>query len=490
MTKAAEGLSAITGRGLESSMQMLLRGQVGNMRAFKMLGFEIDTTKSKQEQFNEVIKRSMAGLDQASRTTFTSVLNQIRNAAGEVLKVLGKGWFSKSEITEGFQYVLNGIRGIRHTIEDMFESGALKGFNLESMGKVIGDLILRFTAVILTLPEIGRQLKGIFGDPTKIVAVFTDMIVFLSRTLADSLVFSFGTVIPLIAKTVGHAIGEAMYSAIGGTKAEGAISMASYRASASSEQVQREKREAFVELHPELKEQKSPYQIPSMEGTNEQRRIKTMADLLLAEGFEAFRGAGGKFNAEDEKRTYSKWGAMKGMNVGESNEFVQEAARNRAKNAGFDDNIYKAELQADVTKAEAAFDAYKASIGQSWDALKKNANKDSDNAFASIGEKYTESYNTLVANAKAESWDGSDSDMLKRNQLDQIDVKGGQKAPKEIRSEISGLADFWSKMQMDQDKIPLDQLKEAQKTNTLLESISESVGMGYGSEFETVGGGN
>lgn len=193
MTKAAVGLSAITGEGLEGSMSKLIRASSGQVRAFKMMGVQIDTTKSKQEQFNQVMAFAAKGLKSSGElgNTFQGMMTRVKNAAGDVIKTLGEGWFSKSKVTEGFSGVLDTLRGIKFYIEDMFKTGAMKGFNLKGIGDVISTLIIKFTAMILTLPKVAEAMKNIFGDPEKIKAFFTELFIFLGGSFIDVIVAGF-----------------------------------------------------------------------------------------------------------------------------------------------------------------------------------------------------------------------------------------------------------------------------------------------------------
>lgn len=91
-TKAAMGLAAkYSGKlDLKTAMELIAKAANGNTSRLKMFGIQIDESKSKVEQLNELIKQGEDAFPLAKASTFGQHLIQIQNAWGDLQEQVGK----------------------------------------------------------------------------------------------------------------------------------------------------------------------------------------------------------------------------------------------------------------------------------------------------------------------------------------------------------------------------------------------------------------
>ena len=219
--KAAVGAGAQTGRDPEGVMRTLVRASQGYTRQLTLLFPQIDKTASTQEQFRQGMALAAKGMGIAFKetTTLSGGFKQLRNAFGEIFDTLGKGLFEKSGLNAEIKKVTASIFGIIATIEKgfgfkklkMFEvnpmAGIFKGFDFKGLGDWISDLIMRFTAMIMTLPTVFRALKDIFGSPDKMLNFLGTVMTEVASILITGIIKGFAAL-----KDIFVALGQVLVS--------------------------------------------------------------------------------------------------------------------------------------------------------------------------------------------------------------------------------------------------------------------------------------
>ena len=91
-TKAAMGLAAAYKMDLSTAMMLVSRASQGNTGMLQRYGIAIDTSKTKKQQFNELLKKGADNfaLAEDSAKTFSGQLTQASNAFGDLQESLGK----------------------------------------------------------------------------------------------------------------------------------------------------------------------------------------------------------------------------------------------------------------------------------------------------------------------------------------------------------------------------------------------------------------
>jgi len=89
-TRAAMGLAAAYSMDLTTAMQLLAKANAGNTGTLSRYGITIDTTKSKQEQFNQILKKGKDAFPLAEAQTTGQKLQQLANAWGDLMEVIGQ----------------------------------------------------------------------------------------------------------------------------------------------------------------------------------------------------------------------------------------------------------------------------------------------------------------------------------------------------------------------------------------------------------------
>lgn len=105
-TKAAMGLAAKYKDKLDLStaMQLIAKAAQGNTSRLKMFGIQIDETKSKTEQLNELLKKGEDAFPLAKAQTFGQHLIQLQNAWGDLSEQVGEfivTLFDLDNVTKG-----------------------------------------------------------------------------------------------------------------------------------------------------------------------------------------------------------------------------------------------------------------------------------------------------------------------------------------------------------------------------------------------------
>lgn len=188
--KAAVGLGAQAGIDPENMMRPLVRASQGYMRNLLMLFPQIDKTASKQTQFNQIMQIAAQGMRVAAKETNTlwGAFKQLRNAFGKTLDSLGKGLFEKSGLNKEIKKVTASIFAIVDALDRGFSTKAFKGFSFEGLGDWISKMLIRFTAMLMTLPDAFKVLKEIFSNPDKLINILGEGMVSVGTILIISIV--------------------------------------------------------------------------------------------------------------------------------------------------------------------------------------------------------------------------------------------------------------------------------------------------------------
>lgn len=112
-TKAAMGLAAKYKQlDLNTAMQLIAKAAQGNTSRLKMFGIQIDETKSKTEQLNELLKKGEDAFPLAKAQTFGQHLIQLQNAWGDLSEQVGEfivTLFDLDNVTKGATQNVNSM---------------------------------------------------------------------------------------------------------------------------------------------------------------------------------------------------------------------------------------------------------------------------------------------------------------------------------------------------------------------------------------------
>ncbi len=89
-TRAAMGLAAAYNMDLNTAMQLIAKAYAGNAGALGRYGIQIDTTKSKQQQFEQVLEKGKAAFPLAEAQTTGQKLAQLQNVWGDLMEAVGE----------------------------------------------------------------------------------------------------------------------------------------------------------------------------------------------------------------------------------------------------------------------------------------------------------------------------------------------------------------------------------------------------------------
>lgn len=89
-TKAAMGLAAAYKLDLNTAMQLVAKAYNGQTGRLAQMGIVIDTTKSKQEQFNELLKKGKDAFPLAEADTLSGKLQQLANVWSDLMEAVGE----------------------------------------------------------------------------------------------------------------------------------------------------------------------------------------------------------------------------------------------------------------------------------------------------------------------------------------------------------------------------------------------------------------
>jgi len=126
-TKAAMGLAAQYKRlDVNTAMDLIAKAAAGNTRRLKMFNIQLDESKSKQEQFNELLKIGGNAFPLATVQTFGQKLKQAANAFGDLLEQIGEFLISLFDLDDGVQSFTKNITTATEYIKDNLDSWAFE----------------------------------------------------------------------------------------------------------------------------------------------------------------------------------------------------------------------------------------------------------------------------------------------------------------------------------------------------------------------------
>ena len=112
VTKAAMGLAKSYGVDLNTAMMLFAKANKGVTSSLSRYGIIVDQTKSKEEQFNEVIRQSKALFENAAADTLSEKITQVGNAYGDVKERIGEvvaNSFRLDEVEESITQLLSEV---------------------------------------------------------------------------------------------------------------------------------------------------------------------------------------------------------------------------------------------------------------------------------------------------------------------------------------------------------------------------------------------
>ena len=137
VTTAAIGLSAKLGVDLPTAMQLVVRASHGHAQMLSRYGLAIDTTKSKEEQFQDVLK--------AGNESFSLAEDAAKTAGGRLTQVgndLGDAW---EKVGEEFVPIVlacaAALKGLADVFNDADKSTRTAIVSATALGVVLGILV-------------------------------------------------------------------------------------------------------------------------------------------------------------------------------------------------------------------------------------------------------------------------------------------------------------------------------------------------------------
>jgi len=162
---AAAGLSARLGMAMRTSMMLLTRSlKSGQFALFARYGLAIDRTKSKQEQFNQVLEFANKGFEKqaAMADTISGRLTQLKNNFGDIMESLGQKIAEKFQIKEVINEFSKRMYKLRQVLDVLFSAIKPGTFGIEEIGQKFEDLVVKMMAFIRTIPEAVRIIRKEF----------------------------------------------------------------------------------------------------------------------------------------------------------------------------------------------------------------------------------------------------------------------------------------------------------------------------------------
>lgn len=208
--KAAIGLGKQSGRSPEMIMRPLILASQGYSQIMLRLFPQLRSVASEQERWNMIMQLSKQGMLAASRETNTlsGAFKQLRNAFGEALDSLGKGLFEKSGLNKEIKKVTDSVFAIVDALDQGFSTKAFKGFNFEGLGDWISNLLIKFTAMLMTLPDAFRALKDIFSDPDKLLYALGESLKSVAKIFMTTIIEGFSAL-----TSIFEGLGKVIYTA-------------------------------------------------------------------------------------------------------------------------------------------------------------------------------------------------------------------------------------------------------------------------------------
>ena len=168
LTKAAVGLSSRLGMDVPQSMRMLMRASQGNTMFFRRMGVEIDMTKSKAQQFQQILEFAKKGemMAEGETKTLAGSLGMVKKAFGEVLESFGEGISRSVSFTSAIQDLSNWFWGLKEKIDKLIESGKFTEWVDTIVGGfryMVADIKAGFSLIALPLRAFIDVLMAAFN---------------------------------------------------------------------------------------------------------------------------------------------------------------------------------------------------------------------------------------------------------------------------------------------------------------------------------------
>lgn len=192
VTKAAMGLAKSYNMDVNTTMMLFAKANKGMTSALSRYGIVVDQTKSKEEQFNEILRQSKALFGNAEADTLSEKIAQVGNAFGDVKERIGEivaKAFRFDEIAEKLtkwlsdiaQYMQDHMPQIIHFVQDIW-------LEVKQMVKIIFAIVKPlltwlWDSVKWCFLNSWNILKWVFNNgmkvlknlPTVVVAVLKDV---------------------------------------------------------------------------------------------------------------------------------------------------------------------------------------------------------------------------------------------------------------------------------------------------------------------------
>lgn len=192
VTKAAMGLAKSYNMDVNTTMMLFAKANKGMTSALSRYGIVVDQTKSKEEQFNEILRQSKALFENAEADTLSEKIAQVGNAFGDVKERIGEivaKAFRFDEIAEKLtkwlsdiaQYMQDHMPQIIHFVQDIW-------LEVKQMVKIIFAIVKPlltwlWDSVKWCFLNSWNILKWVFNNgmkvlknlPTVVVAVLKDV---------------------------------------------------------------------------------------------------------------------------------------------------------------------------------------------------------------------------------------------------------------------------------------------------------------------------
>ena len=166
LATVAIGLGARMNRSPQMAMMLLTRAmQSGRFDMFQRYGLPMDKNMSAQEKMNKVWAWGLQGFGKAvaMADTLTGRLTQLKNNLGDMLEALGKKITEKLHLKEIVDEISKRIYRMVQGFTEFLDRIKVFKMDITAIGDKFEQIIVRLIAMMMTLPEVGRQIKEWFS---------------------------------------------------------------------------------------------------------------------------------------------------------------------------------------------------------------------------------------------------------------------------------------------------------------------------------------
>jgi hypothetical protein len=173
---AAAGLAARLKMSMQTAMMYLVRGLTsGRFDILTRYGLQLDKTKTKEEQFAQVLQFANEGFSKQIEMadTISGRLTQLKDNIGDAMEVLGKRLSERFKLKEIVDAISKSVFRLSYAFENLVLNNIKPGeFGLEGVAGWFDRIVERMLAIGYLIPSLWKGFKNIFLDWDNFKIVF------------------------------------------------------------------------------------------------------------------------------------------------------------------------------------------------------------------------------------------------------------------------------------------------------------------------------